>query len=191
MLYQRDGSVLWAYVAVSLAADLMEMNVLKPEALKRIGVPKYMFHIVLVEPEIPQNTGNIGRLCLATGCQLHLVRPLGFDLSEKALRRAGLDYWQHLKVIEHDNLPSYLKSIDSDTPMAFATTKSEQSLFDFQIQKGMHILFGKETAGLPESLFIEKTEKTFRIPMFDDRVRSLNLANSVGIVMYEGIRQLN
>ncbi len=149
-----------------------------------------MFQIVLFEPEIPQNTGNIGRLCLATQSTLHLIEPLGFDLSEKALRRAGLDYWKHLNVNTYPNLEAYLNSISDFSKVGICENPSERSVFDYSFQKGMHLFFGKETTGLPKQFLNQNPQRTFQIPMFDDRVRSLNLANSVGIVLYEAIRQV-
>ncbi len=149
------------------------------------------FHIVLVCPEIPPNTGNIGRLCVATGAPLHLVDPLGFDISDPQVKRAGLDYWQHLSLVRHKNLEQYLTDTPSEVPQVLLTKKAEQSLYDHQFEAGTHLVFGNETSGLPEGFMAEKGRVRLRIPMVDDRVRSLNLSTAVGIVLYEAIRQLN
>ena len=148
------------------------------------------FHVVLVEPEIPQNTGSIGRLCLATGTTLHLVAPLGFDISDRALKRAGLDYWEHLKVIEHPSVEEFFKSIPPAAPKVFFSKKAGRTLFEHVFEPGSYLIFGKETAGLPDWVLNAHTSETVRIPLFDARVRSLNLSNAVSIAVYEGIRQL-
>lgn len=146
------------------------------------------FHIVLVEPEIPQNTGSIGRLCLATKTVLHLVDPLGFDISEKALRRAGLDYWKYLDVIRHETFEHYWLT-KGNAPFKLMTKKTKNVLFHAEIKPGTHFLFGKETKGLPEPLLDQYPNECLILPMFDDRVRSLNLAQSAAVTLYEGIRQ--
>jgi tRNA (cytidine/uridine-2'-O-)-methyltransferase len=148
------------------------------------------FNVVLVEPEIPQNTGSIGRLCLATGSTLHLVEPLGFDVSEAAVRRAGLDYWEHLDVRKHPSIEAFLDSIPKDAPKAFLSKKAGRTLYQHDFAPGSYLFFGKETAGLPDWIMNRYSADCLRIPMFDARVRSLNLATAVGIVVYEGIRQL-
>jgi tRNA (cytidine/uridine-2'-O-)-methyltransferase len=150
----------------------------------------HSLHVVLVEPEIPQNTGSIGRLCLATGATLHLIEPMGFEITHARLRRAGLDYWQHLRVIQYPSLAAFLETLPPDAPRVFFTKKGSKSLFDHRFQAGTYLFFGKETAGLPESLMQNYPEALVRIPMYDDRVRSLNLANSASIAVYEAIRQL-
>lgn len=147
-------------------------------------------NVVLVEPEIPQNTGSIGRLCLATGATLHLVEPLGFEITHSRLKRAGLDYWEHLKVQRHPGLKELLQSLPPQTPKAFFSKKAGQTVFDFKYQPGTYLFFGKETAGLPDWVINAYSMETARIPMYDARVRSLNLANAVSIVVYEAIRQL-
>ena len=147
-------------------------------------------HVVLVEPEIPQNTGSIGRLCLASGCTLHLIEPLGFDISESAVRRAGLDYWEHLKVQTHKSLEVFMDSIPADAPKAFMSKKAGHTVYDFPFKAGTYIFFGKETAGLPDWILNRFPTETLRIPIYDARVRSLNLATAVGITVYEAIRQL-
>jgi len=148
-----------------------------------------MFHCVLVEPEIPQNTGSIGRLCLATGTTLHLIEPFGFELSDRTLKRAGLDYWQHLKVERYPNLESFLSRLPPDSPKLLLSKKATKSFYEYKINPGTYFFYGKETKGLPESLTEEFKESLVRIPMFDPRVRSLNLAQTVAIGIYEGLRQ--
>lgn len=149
-----------------------------------------MFNIVLVEPEIPQNTGSIGRLCLATRCTLHLVKPLGFDISNAALRRAGLDYWEHLTVQTHENLDEFIRSLPADANLALYSKSGKNSYLKAQYRAGTYLLFGKETKGLPPHLTTEYADRCYAIPILDARVRSLNLANAASIVVYEGLRQL-
>ena len=151
-------------------------------------------HIVMVEPEIPQNTGNIARTCAITGAKLHLVHPLGFDISEKSVRRAGLDYWDKLEIEEHESLEKFLEKYPPENNnMFFATTKGKQvySDVDYSQMEEVFILLGKETKGLPEWL-LEKylNTKTIRIPMLPT-LRSLNLSNSVCVISYEVLRQKN
>ena len=151
-------------------------------------------NIVMVEPEIPQNTGNIARTCAITGAKLHLVHPLGFDISERSLKRAGLDYWDKLKIEEHESLEAFLEKYDPDNNnMFFATTKGKTVYSDVDYSKmdEVFVLYGKETKGLPEWL-LEKylNKKTIRIPMLPT-LRSLNLSNSVAIITYEILRQKN
>ena len=155
---------------------------------------KLNLHIVMVEPEIPQNTGNIARTCAITGAKLHLVHPLGFDISEKSVRRAGLDYWDKLEIEEHESLEKFLEKYPpEENNMFFATTKGKQvySDVDYSKMEETFILFGKETKGLPEWL-LEKylNTKTIRIPMLPT-LRSLNLSNSVCVISYEILRQKN
>lgn len=150
-------------------------------------------NIVLVEPEIPQNTGNIARTCAATGCKLHLVKPLGFEISDKYLKRAGLDYWDKLEIEEHDNLDSFLsKYKPENNKMFFVTTKGKHCYSDVDYSKfdSVFLLFGKETKGLPENLLAKYIDNAIRIPM-RKTLRSLNLSNSVAIVAYEVLRQAN
>lgn len=146
-----------------------------------------MFHIVLVEPEIPQNAGNIARTCAATGCILHLVKPLGFEISDKYLRRAGLDYWKFVEVRVHENIEEVFSEL-AGVPFFFFTTKAERAYTAVRYEKGCALVFGKETAGLPEELLVSHREQCVRIPMLGER-RSLNLSNSVAIAVYEGLRQ--
>ena len=150
-------------------------------------------NIVLVEPEIPQNTGNIARTCAAIGAKLHLVHPLGFSISEKAVKRAGLDYWDKLDIEEHSSLNTFLtKYTPESNNMYFATTKGKHiySEPNYSSMEEVFILFGKETIGLPEDLLLKYINNTIRIPMREN-LRSLNLANSVCIVAYEIFRQNN
>lgn len=146
-----------------------------------------MFHVVLVEPEIPQNTGNIARTCAATGCVLHLVRPLGFEISDKYLKRAGLDYWQFVDVKIHENMNEVFEELQGSA-FRFFTTKARQCYTDVTYTKGDVLVFGKETKGLPEELLVSRPEECVRIPMIGD-TRSLNLSNSVAIAVYEGLRR--
>lgn len=146
-------------------------------------------NIVLVEPEIPQNTGNIARTCAALGATLHLVHPLGFDISQKAVKRAGLDYWDKLNIIEYSNLQEFKERIKSKN-IYLLSTKSKKVYTDIQYEDGCYIVFGPETRGLPEEYILEHFENSVRIPM-KKNIRSLNLSNSVAIVAYEIERQLN
>ncbi|HRJ73645.1 MAG TPA: tRNA (cytidine(34)-2'-O)-methyltransferase [Terrimicrobiaceae bacterium] len=147
-----------------------------------------MLHVVLVEPEIPPNTGNIARLCLAAGARLHLVEPLGFSLDEKALKRAGMDYWEKCDV---KVWPAFadLRTAAGTARFFFLTTKSRRPYWDECFQDGDYLVFGRETRGLPESLLAAHPESCLTIPMQPD-ARSLNLATSAGIVLYEAVRQL-
>ena len=148
-------------------------------------------NIVLVEPEIPQNTGNIARTCAALGATLHLVHPLGFDISEKAVKRAGLDYWDKLDIVEYKNLEDFCdKNRDNINRMFLLTTKGKRVYSDVEYKEGDYFLFGKETKGLPENLILEHFENAVRVPMGYD-IRSLNLSNTVALVAYEAARQLN
>jgi tRNA (cytidine/uridine-2'-O-)-methyltransferase len=146
-----------------------------------------MFNIVLVEPEIPQNTGNIVRTCAATGCKLHLVKPLGFEVSDKYLKRAGLDYWHFVEITYWDSFEDLQKANEGATFYYF-TTKGRKRHSDAHFCEGDFLVFGKETKGLPEELLIKHPDDCLRIPMIDE-TRSLNLSNSVAIAVYEGLRQ--
>ncbi|MEG1500401.1 MAG: tRNA (uridine(34)/cytosine(34)/5-carboxymethylaminomethyluridine(34)-2'-O)-methyltransferase TrmL [Clostridiales bacterium] len=146
-------------------------------------------HIVLVEPEIPANTGNISRTCSITGSTLHLVKPLGFSVDDKHLKRAGLDYWQYLDLHYHENLQE-LFDLYPQGRFFFATTKGHKSYHEMQYQKDDFLVFGKETAGLPKDLLAKNPDKCIRIPMMGE-LRSLNLANSVAIILYEALRQVD
>ena len=150
-------------------------------------------NIVMVEPEIPQNTGNIARTCAATGAKLHLVKPLGFEINDKYLKRAGLDYWDKLEIEEHDNLNEFLKKYENNMDNMFlVSTKSKHTYSEIEYNKydEIFLLFGKETKGLPEDLLKKHIDKAIRIPM-KEGLRSLNLSNSVSIVVYEVLRQNN
>lgn len=145
-------------------------------------------HIGLVEPEIPQNTGNIARTCVATDSRLHLIGPLGFSLDDRYLKRAGLDYWFDLDLKIWDNLDPLLQTFRGK-PIYYASTKAEQSYAEVKYEPGSLILFGKETKGLPDSVLMAHPERVIRIPMIGS-ARSLNLSNSVAIIAYEAMRQL-
>lgn len=146
-----------------------------------------MLNIVLFEPEIPANTGNIGRTCVATGTRLHLIEPLGFRLNEKNLKRAGMDYWDSLDVTTYIDYQDFLEK-NPDAKIYMATTKSPNLYTDVQYEDDCYIMFGKESAGIPEEILMEHKENCIRIPMIND-IRSLNLSNSVAIVLYEALRQ--
>ena len=148
-----------------------------------------MLNIVLLEPEIPANTGNIGRTCVATGSRLHLIEPLGFRINEKQLRRAGMDYWKDLDVTVYDNFADFLeKNPECRGKLYMATTKAKHVYTDVAFEADAYIMFGKESAGIPEEILVEHKEDCVRIPMVGD-IRSLNLGNSVAIVLYEALRQ--
>lgn len=146
-------------------------------------------NIVLIEPEIPNNTGNIGRLALASGSNLHLVKPFGFEITDARLKRAGLDYWQHLNLHYYDNIEDFLTK-NKDANMVFLSSHGTQHHWDIAFEENMFLVFGKESAGLPKSIVENNTDKLFKIPLYSEHVRSLNLANAVSIVVYEGLRTL-
>lgn len=147
--------------------------------------------IVLVEPEIPPNTGNIARSCAATDTELHLVRPLGFRIDDKAVRRAGLDYWPYVDLTVHESLEAFMDQFQGKRRMFFVSTKGGRLFTDARFRDGDMLLFGKETAGLPRDLLSAHPEETIRIPMSrNTRLRSFNLANSANIVLFEALRQL-
>ena len=144
----------------------------------------------MVEPEIPQNTGNVARTCAATGARLHLVKPMGFEIDDKKLKRAGLDYWHLLDITYYDSLDEFMKIHENDT-MFYFTTKAPRAYTEVDYPDDVYLLFGKETKGLPESLLIEHyDDRCVRIPMIDE-ARSLNLSNAVAIATYEFLRQKN
>jgi len=145
------------------------------------------FHIVLVEPEIPANTGNISRTCAATGAHLHLVRPLGFDTDDRTLKRAGLDYWHSVHIEYHDSFEEVLAQFPNSR-FFYASTKGNKLYSDFNYEDGDIFVFGKETKGLPQTLIDANIDTCIKLPM-TDKVRSLNLSNSVAIVLYEALRQ--
>jgi tRNA (cytidine/uridine-2'-O-)-methyltransferase len=146
-----------------------------------------VFNVVLIEPEIPPNTGNIGRLCLATDSTLHLVKPLGFSIDDRTLKRAGLDYWKEVDVQLWDSLDDLRRSRESGSRFFFLTTKSKRAYYDVDFRPGDFLVFGRETKGLPESLLATHPEELLTIPMRG--TRSLNLATAVGIVLFEAMRQ--
>lgn len=148
-----------------------------------------MFNIVLVEPEIPQNTGNIARTCAATGSQLHIVKPMGFEIDDRKLKRAGLDYWHLLGVRYYENIEDFFDKTKGGR-YYYSTTKAQHTYSDISFCNGDYILFGKETKGLPEKMLYENEKYCIRIPMISES-RSLNLSNAVAIVVYEALRQNN
>lgn len=147
------------------------------------------FNIVLIEPEIPNNTGNIGRLSLASGSKLHLVKPFGFELDDKRVKRAGLDYWQHIDLTVYENVDQFF-SINNGKDFAFFSSHGAQDYCSIDYQADMFLIFGKESVGLPKEMVTEYTSLIYNIPLYSPHIRSLNLANAVGIVVYEGIRSL-
>ncbi|MDD4111922.1 MAG: tRNA (cytidine(34)-2'-O)-methyltransferase [Herbinix sp.] len=148
-----------------------------------------MLNIILLEPEIPANTGNIGRTCVATGTRLHLIEPMGFRLNEKQIKRAGLDYWNDLDITVYDSYNDFL--VKNAYPKIYmATTKAVKAYTDVRYKPDCYIMFGKESAGIPEELLLANKDHCVRIPMVGD-IRSLNLGNSVAIVLYEALRQNN
>lgn len=147
------------------------------------------FNVVLVEPEIPQNTGNISRTCAATNSSLHMIKPFGFELSDKHLKRAGLDYWQYLDVHYYENLAEFFEK-NKGGNFYFMSTKGNKVYSEVNFKDGDFLIFGKESHGLPEPLLKENYDKTLRIPMFGN-LRSLNLSNSVALTLYEALRQNN
>ncbi len=147
-----------------------------------------MFNIVLVNPQIPNNTGAIGRLCVNTGATLHLIKPLGFDISEKAVRRAGLDYWHKLDLKVWENIEDFFDAVEQKNRFFYATTKTQQPYFEHSFEEGDYLFFGSETAGIPAYILEKNPEQCMTIPMTKEG-RSLNLAISTGIILYEAIKQ--
>ncbi|MCB0444863.1 MAG: tRNA (cytidine(34)-2'-O)-methyltransferase [Gelidibacter sp.] len=146
-------------------------------------------NIVLIEPEIPNNTGNIGRLALASGSNLHLVKPLGFEIDDTRLKRAGLDYWQHLQVVYYDNIEDFF-NINKEKKMAFLSSHGAQNYWDIPFEDDLFLIFGKESVGLSKDIIKRYSAHLYKIPLYSKHVRSLNLANAVSITVYEGLRQL-
>ena len=146
-----------------------------------------MLNIVLFEPEIPANTGNIGRTCVAAGARLHLIEPMGFRISQKEVKRAGLDYWDQLDVTVYDNYADFLEK-NPGAKIYMATTKAHKNYAEVEYEEDAYIMFGKESAGIPEEILVDHEDSCIRIPMFGD-IRSLNLSNSAAIVLYEALRQ--
>ncbi len=147
------------------------------------------FNIVLIEPEIPMNTGNIGRLSLASGSKLHLVKPFGFELDDKRVKRAGLDYWQHISLFIYEDIDDFFLK-NKEKKFAFLSSHGSQDYCSIDYEDEMFLIFGKESVGLPEELVTENLDSVYNIPLYSPHIRSLNLANAVGIVVYEGIRNL-
>lgn len=168
---------------------MLEVNVLPASFVG--GEEVFMaLHIVLVEPEIPPNTGNIARTCAATDTVLHLVKPLGFSIDDKAVRRAGLDYWPYVKLEVHESLDDFMKQY-GDRTLYLATTKGGHMYTEVQFKDEDMILFGRETAGLPKDFIADHSDTAIRIPMSaDTRLRSFNLSNSANIILFEALRQL-
>lgn len=147
------------------------------------------FNIVLIEPEIPMNTGNIGRLSLASGSALHLVKPFGFELTDARLKRAGLDYWKHIDVIIYESIDEFFE-INNDKNMVYLSSSGEQNYSSIEYTNNMFLVFGKESVGLPKNIITENADKLYKIPIYSNHVRSLNLANAVSIVVYDGLRNI-
>lgn len=147
------------------------------------------FNIVLIEPEIPNNTGNIGRLALATGSNLHLVKPFGFELTDKRLKRAGLDYWQHLSLNIYENTEEFFAT-HQGKDMVFFSSHCTQHYWDINFEDEMFLIFGKESVGLSKDIIEQSKNKLYKIPLYSQHIRSLNLANAVSVIAYEGLRQL-
>jgi tRNA (cytidine/uridine-2'-O-)-methyltransferase len=148
-----------------------------------------MFHVVLIEPEIPWNTGNVGRTCLGAGAHLHLVGRLGFHLDNKEVQRAGLDYWEKVQLTRHDSWEKFLESLPQDARLLFFSTKGQKTYWDIAFAPGDYLVFGKETAGFPKNFYEVYQDRMYRIPQQGDAIRSLNLSTSVGIVLFEALRQ--
>ena len=147
------------------------------------------YNIVLIEPEIPMNTGNIGRLSLASGSSLHLVKPFGFELDDSRLKRAGLDYWKHISLHIYDSIDEFF-SINEDKDKVYFSSHGEKDYCSIDYKDEMFLIFGKESVGLPKSIIAENSDTLYKIPIYSPHVRSLNLANAVSIVVYEGIRRI-
>jgi tRNA (cytidine/uridine-2'-O-)-methyltransferase len=152
----------------------------------------FHYHIVLFEPEIPPNTGNAGRLAVATNSTLHLIGKLGFDIDDKQVRRAGLDYWKHVDLKQHATFEDWLhwhETNEKGAPFYLLSKKATRSIYEIKLPSRAAFVFGKETLGLPEALLKKYQEKMFLIPMFSEKIRSLNLSNAVSITLYEAVRQ--
>lgn len=147
------------------------------------------YNIVLIEPEIPMNTGNIGRLSLASGSKLHLVKPFGFELDDSRLKRAGLDYWKHISVHIYESIEEFYL-LNKDKNMVYLSSKAKKDHYSIDYKDDMFFVFGKESVGLPEDITTKNLDKLYKIPMYSTHIRSLNLANAVSIVVYEGLRNI-
>ena len=146
-------------------------------------------NIVLFEPEIPNNTGNIGRFSLASGCNLHLVKPFGFELNDTRLKRAGLDYWKHISLKVYDSIDEFY-SLNTGKKMVYFSANGKKSFWSINFEDDLFLIFGRESSGLPESITNENSHYLYKIPLFSEHVRSINLANAVSVVVYEGMRKL-
>ena len=147
------------------------------------------YNIVLIEPEIPTNTGNIGRLSLASGSTLHLVKPFGFELDDKRVKRAGLDYWKHISLKIYENVEEFFE-LNKDKKMAFFSSHGDKEYWDIDFTDELFLVLGKESAGLSSEIIEKNQESVYKIPIYSEHIRSLNLANAVSVVVYEGIRSL-
>lgn len=147
-------------------------------------------HIVLVHPEIPNNTGNIGRLSLATGAHLHLIKPFGFEISDSRLKRAGLDYWPHIQLSTYESIEDFYRK-NGSKKMVLLSSHGTQSVWDIPFEDDMMLLFGKESTGLPTEMLTKHPENIYKIPLQSNHIRSINLANAVSVTIYEGLRQLS
>ncbi len=147
------------------------------------------YNIVLIEPEIPMNTGNIGRLSLASGATLHLVKPFGFELSDKRVKRAGLDYWKHISLKIYESEEEFFM-LNKDKKMAFFSSHAEKEFWDIEFTDELFLVFGKESVGLSSAIIEKNLENVYKIPIYSEHIRSLNLANAVSVVVYEGVRNL-
>ncbi|WP_047419202.1 tRNA (cytidine(34)-2'-O)-methyltransferase [Cellulophaga sp. Hel_I_12] len=147
-------------------------------------------NLVLFEPEIPNNTGNIGRLSLASGCHLHLVKPFGFELSDKRVKRAGLDYWQYLSLTIYESIEDFYVQ-HQDKNLVYFSSHGEKTHWEIPFEEGMFLIFGKESVGLPKDIIQKNEDKVYKIPLYSEHIRSLNVSNAVAIVVYEGLRQLH
>ena len=177
-LLGKDASIVFQSLVIT--------NVISTSLNKNKQMP---FNIVLVEPEIPNNTGNIGRVSLASGSVLHLVKPFGFELSDARLKRAGLDYWKHITVKIYESLDEFL-AMNKDKEMVFLSSAAKKSYVSIDYKDDLFFVFGKESVGLPKELVANNTEKLYKIPIHSPHVRSLNLANAVSIVVFEGLRSM-
>ena len=148
-----------------------------------------MMHVVLIEPEIPWNTGNIGRTCLGAGAQLHLVGRLGFHLDNKEVKRAGLDYWDKVQLARHETWEDFLKILPKNAQLFFFSTKAKQGLWELSFPSEAYLVFGKETGGFPKKIHEMFADRMYRIPQKEETIRSLNLSTAVGIVLFEALRQ--
>ncbi len=146
------------------------------------------YNIVLIEPEIPMNTGNIGRLSLATGSNLHLVKPFGFELNDKRVKRAGLDYWQHVSLFVYESIDDFYAQ-NKGKQMVYFSSHGNKDHWTVEYEDDLFLIFGKESVGLPKSMTDVHSENLYKIPLFSEHIRSLNLANAVSVVLYEGLRQ--